>query len=53
MSHSLQNLSEKEKELIKVNEKLNENKLKLQNDYVKHIKKNHFYIFFRGRSIAK
>lgn len=31
---SLKNLSEKEKELVRLNEKLNENKLKLQNDYV-------------------
>lgn len=36
---SLKNLSEKEKELVRLNEKLNENKLKLQNDYVT---KGHF-----------
>ena len=30
----MKNLTEKEKELIKINEKLNENKMKLQNDYV-------------------
>lgn len=35
MSHSLQNLVEKENDLIKLNQKLNENKLKLQNDYVR------------------
>jgi len=41
---SLQNLNEKERELINLNEKLNENKLKLQNDYVNIQKKIFFLI---------
>ena len=34
MKHSLQDFVENENNLIQVNEKLNENKIKLQNDYV-------------------
>ncbi len=44
MSQNLKKLNEKEKELISLNEKLNENKLKLQNDYVKNKYLNNFIL---------